>query len=68
MPYTMDDFKRQYAKEHFTMLTPEERREALEGLSPEERLAGLTPDQIRQYLDRLSGKHPAAPRKPRRKK
>jgi hypothetical protein len=57
MSYTMEDFQRQYAKEHFARLTPKERREALESLSPEERrqvlqslppeerLAGLPPEQ-----------------------
>jgi len=27
--YTMEDFNRQYAKEHFAQLTPQEQREAL---------------------------------------
>lgn len=56
MSFTMEDFKRQYIKEHFSQLTPEEQREALERLSPEhrrevlqslppeERLAGLSPE------------------------
>jgi hypothetical protein len=68
MSYTMEDFKRDYIKDHLLRLTPQERREALESLSPEERLAGLTAEQIRQYLDRLSAKHPPMRRKPRRKK
>jgi hypothetical protein len=57
MSYTMEDFQRQYAKEHFGQLTPAEQREALERLSPEhrrevlqslppeERLAGLPPEE-----------------------
>ena len=88
MSYTMEDFNRQYVKEHFTRLTPEERREVLRSLPPEEqeevlqslppevlqslppeqRLAGLSEEQIRQYLERLRAGHPAAPRKSRRKK
>ena len=32
----MEDFNRQYAKEHFPRLTPQEQREALEPLSPEQ--------------------------------
>jgi len=56
MSFTMEDFNRQYIKDHFARLTPEERREALERLSPEdrrevlqalppeERLAGLSPE------------------------
>ena len=80
MPFTMEDFNRQFAREQFRQLTPEERQEALQalppeerqevlqGLPPEERLAGLSADEIRQYLDRLSAQRPARPRKPRRKK
>jgi hypothetical protein len=80
MPYTMEDFNRQFAREHFRRLTPEQQQEALRTLSPEgrqellqslpteERLAGLSPKQIREYLERLSAKRPAPERKPRRKK
>jgi hypothetical protein len=80
MSFTMEDFQRQYAKEHFARLTPEERREALESLPPEERrqvlqslppeerLAGLSAEQIRQYLDQLTAQRSAGARKPRRKK
>jgi hypothetical protein len=80
MSYTMEDFKRDYVKKHFAQLTPEEQREALQALPPEkqqevlqalppERLLGvLSPEQIRQYLERLPAGKPAEPRKPRRKK
>ncbi len=80
MSYTMEDFKRQYIKEHFAQLSPEEREEVLRALPPQERLAGLPPEQrlaglsaeqmeqVRQYLDELMAGRPAAPRKPRRKK
>ncbi len=68
MPYTMDDFVRDYVKKHFPRLTPEEQEEVLQSLPLEQRLAGLTEDQIRQYLARLSGGQPAPERKPRRKK
>ena len=80
MSYTMEDFVRDYIKEHFPRLTPEERREVLQSLPaaerkevlrslpPEERLAGLSAEQIRQYLDQLTAGRPARPRKPRRKK
>jgi hypothetical protein len=40
----------------------------LESLPAEERLAGLSPEQIRQYLDQLNAGRRATPRKPRRKK
>jgi hypothetical protein len=80
MSYTMEDFKHDYIKEHFLELTPEEQREALErlppkrrrevfeSLPPEDRLAGLSAEEIRKYLDLLTAGRPAQTRKPRRKK
>ncbi|HYT87262.1 MAG TPA: hypothetical protein VEL76_00950 [Gemmataceae bacterium] len=53
MPYTMDDFIRDFTKEHWSDLTPEERRQLLQSLPPEERLAGLAPEEIEAYLKRL---------------
>jgi hypothetical protein len=67
MPYTMEDFQRQFVKDHFSKLTPEEQLELFQSLPPEQRLAGLSAEQIRKYLDRLAAERPAAPRKPRRK-
>jgi hypothetical protein len=64
----MEDFRRQYIMEHFAQLTPEEQQEVLQSLPPEQRLAGLSVEQIRQYLERLTAKSPATVRKPRRKK
>jgi hypothetical protein len=102
MSYTMEDFKRDYVKEHFPKLTPgeqrevwqslpprerqellaslppEERRELLASLPPgerrellaslplEDRLAGLSEEQIRQFLDQLAASQTAPTRKPRR--
>ncbi len=80
MSYTMEDFKHDYIKEHFPQLPPEERREILQSLPPEEqaevlqslppekRLAGLSEEQIRQYLDQLTAGRRTQPRKPRRKR
>ena len=68
MSFTMEDFQRWYAKEHFAQLTPEEQQEVLQALPPERRLAGLSTEQIREYLDRLTTGKPAGPHKPRRKK
>ncbi len=82
MSYTIDDFERDYFKKCFPRLTPAEQREALDELPPktrqeflqllppEERLAGLSAEQIRQYLERLtaSAAEPRKPRKPRRKR
>jgi hypothetical protein len=47
MPYTMEDFRREFAREHLHQLTPEER---LEGLSAEERLEGLSAEDIVKNL------------------
>jgi hypothetical protein len=41
MPYTMEDFRRDYVKEH------------LQKLSPEERLEGLSPEELENYLRQL---------------
>jgi hypothetical protein len=68
MSFTMEDFKRQYVKEHFAELTPEEQEEVLQSLSPEVRLAGLSVEQIRQYLEQLTRGGATTARKPRRKK
>jgi hypothetical protein len=67
MPYTMEDFKRDFMKEHFPELTPEEQKDVLRSLSPERLLAALSEEQIR-YLNRVSAERRASPRKPRRKK
>ncbi len=56
MSFTMEDFQRQYAKEHFARLTPEEQRSALERLSPERRwalLQSLPPEFLREVVKSL---------------
>jgi len=80
MSYTMQDFTRDFIKEHFGKLSPEERREFMRTLPAEERreivrsvpaeerLAELSPDEIRHYLDRLTASKSAASPKRRRKK
>ncbi len=56
MPYTMEDFRRDYAKEHLKDLTLDERleglsaKELLQRFSLEERLEGLSPEQIENYF------------------
>jgi hypothetical protein len=55
MPYTMEDFQRDYIKEHIDVLTPEE---ILQRFSPEDRLKGLSPEEILKRFsldDRLKG-------------
>jgi hypothetical protein len=61
MPYTMEDFRRDYVKEHFKFLTPEEQREALQSLSADERLDGLSLEEIENYLRRRRQPSPASP-------
>lgn len=62
MPYTMEDFRRDYFREHLDqflgLLTPEEvmqrfsAEERLRGLPAEEVLQRFSPEQIQAYLDR----------------
>jgi hypothetical protein len=49
MAYTMEDFRRDYVRDHLGVLSPDDR---LRGLTPDDRLRGLTPD------DRLKGLSP----------
>ena len=71
MPYTWNDFYREFTREHLDMLSTEERlkglraeerlkglraEERLKGLHAEERLKGLRAGEIRAYLNRLQKK------------
>jgi hypothetical protein len=54
--WTMEDFTRQYVKEHFSQLTPQEQSEALQRLSPEHRqevLRSLPEEERRNVLRSL---------------
>lgn len=68
MPYTMEDFNRDFTEEHLHLLSPEERlkglppevvfrqfspEERLRDLPLEERLKGLSIEEIRAYLAKL---------------
>ena len=71
VPYTMDDYLRDTAErrsreiaETLRVMSPERRERVIQSIPLEERLAGVTPEQIQEYLAR----QPAPPRKPRRKK
>ena len=55
MPYTMADWKRDFITEHIKELSPDERRQALEGLSAEERVEGLSLEEIEKVLRKLRG-------------
>jgi hypothetical protein len=68
MAFTMDDFNRQYIKEHFAKLTPKEQEEVLQALPPEQLLGVLSVEQIREYLDQLSARRPTKSGTARRKR
>lgn len=56
MSFTMEDFKREFIKEHFAKLTPEEQREVLQSLPPKEQAAALKwlpPERLREVLHLL---------------
>jgi hypothetical protein len=72
MPYTIDDFVREYVSENIHVLSAEEvlqkyspeevlkhypTDKILEGLSPEKRLEGLSPEIIKEFLRRLENKN-----------
>jgi hypothetical protein len=56
MPYTMEQFRKDYVRAHISELPPEEVMAKfdpdirLKGLNPEDRLKGLDPDVIEAYL------------------
>jgi hypothetical protein len=55
-------------QEVLQVLVAQQHRNVLESLPVEVRLAGLSAEQIRQYLDQLTADRPARPRKERRKR
>jgi hypothetical protein len=59
MPYTMEDFQRDFVKKHFAKLTPEAQKEVLQTLPPATRLASLS-DVIKSLPpeERLAGLSP----------
>jgi hypothetical protein len=65
---TTEDSKRECIKEFLPLLSERDRAEVLQTVPPETLLAGLTPEQIQQYLDRLSAQPAPPKRKPQRKK
>jgi hypothetical protein len=59
MPYTWEDFDRDYFKEHWPELPPEHQQEILESLPPEKRremLESLPPEKRREMLESLPPK------------
>ena len=47
MSYTMKDFQRDYVKNHLGVLSPDE---VLNSFSPDDRLKGISFEDIQQYL------------------
>ena len=60
MPYTMEDFEKNFTREHLHLLLPEERLKGLPAetilkqFSLEERLKGISPEVIKAYLSKLN--------------
>jgi hypothetical protein len=50
MPYTIEDFRLDVAREQLKNLTPEER---IKGLPAEKRLEGLSVEEIESYLRKI---------------
>ena len=56
MSYTMDDFQKDYVREHLNLLSPDDRLkgifpdEVLKRYTPEDRLKGLSPEDRLKYL------------------
>jgi hypothetical protein len=70
MPYTMDDFIRDYTIDRFKKLTPEQRLAALRSVPPEELqktlkelLPSLTPEQLEDLQKPLTSTAPTKPEK-----
>ena len=79
MSFTMQDFNRSFVKEHFPELTPEEQDQLFQSLPPEQqeklvqslplekRLADISPEEIRRYLEQQNASPQPEPRKRRKK-
>ena len=50
MPYTWEDFRKDFTREHLHLLAPKER---LEGISIKEMLKQFPPEEIEEYLSKL---------------
>jgi hypothetical protein len=57
MPYTMEDFTREFTEEHLHLLPPEK---VLRQFSLEQRLEGLSLDEISAYLESLKNQQKPA--------
>jgi hypothetical protein len=66
MSYTMADFRRDFAVEQLTKMTPDERKQALQRLPLDELLAGKSAKEIAAYLKKLRSERLPRKGKPRR--
>jgi hypothetical protein len=59
MPYTMEDFQKDYIKEHIDVISTEDRlkglsaEEILKRFSADDRLKGISIEKIQQYLKKI---------------
>jgi len=65
VPYTMEEFRHDYVKEHFKELTTEERQEAFKDLTAKQILEALTAGQRRQIRLKLFAEIKSNPPKKR---
>jgi hypothetical protein len=66
--YAIPEFRRDFIKEHWPELSPEDRQDVLRSLPAEELLAVVPLEEIRRYLDRATAGQKAPSHKPRRQK
>jgi len=68
MPYTMQDFKREYMKEELPQLPEEEQLDVLASVSVKTRLTGISEEQLQKQLEELRSHPTKAMNRPKRKK
>jgi len=68
MPYTMQDFKREYMKEELPQLPEEEQLDVLASVSVKTRLTGISEEQLQKQLEELRSQSTKAMNRPKRKK
>ena len=66
--FRLRGFKREQVRQMLESLPQEEQQKVFQSLPLEKRLAGLSVEEIRHYLDQLTAGHTTEARKPRRKR
>lgn len=67
MSFTLRDYEVEMLRRRFPKMTPEERKEFIESFPPEELLAQLPEDVIRNYLEKQTAKRSPTARKRKKK-